>query len=113
MNLSNKKVKTFLAGLTLVAMAAVTYPYTSVYEHKSVRVTDKLKNKAGESLVYTDKGTFKVVDTWAFLRFNSSDILGKIEEGQVYNFKASGQRIGFLSWYENIISFEKVIDTDK
>lgn len=102
----NTKTKAALAGVTLSLLGALTYPYWSSDEY-TVRVTDKVP-KDGSYLIYTDKGTFEVTDTWHYLRFTSSDFYGKIERNQTYRIKASGVRLGFLSWYENIISAERV-----
>lgn len=62
----------------------------------------------GVYLVYTNKGTFKNVDNWLFLKFDSSDFQGKIAgmvEKEVKITKI-GWRWSFQSWYENILSIE-------
>ena len=107
--MKNKMIK---LGVILTVLAFVTSPYTSVDEHKNVKVTDKLV-KGDTNLIYTDKTTFKLQDSWAYFRFNSSDVYGKIQVGETYDIKAYGWRFGLFSWYENVISFDKPLTTSK
>lgn len=55
-------------------------------------------------LVFTDEGTFKLADSLAFGRFNSSDIYGRIKEGRTYEFAVAGWRLPIFSQYPNIVS---------
>lgn len=91
-------------------VAVLAYPaavYFSVDSYKEVTVT-KTDVKVDKYLVYTDVKTFEMTDTWLFWRFDSSDQWGRFQAGETYKISASGVRIPFLSWYENIVSFEKV-----
>lgn len=45
-------------------------------------------------------------DSWAFLKFDSNNILMEVEVGQTYEFKVAGWRVPFLSWFRNIIEAE-------
>lgn len=46
---------------------------------------------------------FENTDTLLRFKFNSSDIYGKIKEGETYTFVVTGLRIPVLDEYENII----------
>lgn len=103
-----KKLKKFLITtvLSTIFLTVLTIPYWSVENHK-VNVTKTLvKNE--KNLVYTTKTTFQIADSWHYLRFNSADVFGSIQEGQEYNIKTYGFRFGLFSWFPNIISAEKV-----
>lgn len=78
-------------------------------------VTGKENVKSGNSgkyLVYTDKTTYEIEDSWIFWRWDSSDVYGKIEIGKTYTATLQGYRVPFLSWYQNIID-PKVITPEK
>ena len=51
---------------------------------------------------------FKNADNILRLKFKSSTVYNQLEVGQRYRFTVVGLRIGFLSWYENIIKIEKI-----
>ena len=51
---------------------------------------------------------FKNADNVLRLKFRSSTVYNQLEVGQKYRFTVVGLRVGFLSWYENIIQFEKI-----
>lgn len=62
-----------------------------------------------EYLVFTEAGTFKVTDAiFGTVRFNSSDVYGRIEEDQTYKIVSYGWRLPFFSEYPNIKSIEEV-----
>lgn len=55
-------------------------------------------------LVYTDKTTYEIEDSWVWHRWDSSDVYGKIKPGATYTATLQGYRIPFLSMYPNIIN---------
>jgi len=57
-------------------------------------------------LVFTDSDVFENTDSWLYLKFSSSDLYAKLEEGKTYRVKVAGWRIPFLSWYKNIIEIK-------
>ena len=102
-----KKIKIYLIGLVGVALlfSWISFPY---YSSRVVEITVTGKeitasNKGGHYLVFTNKETFKNVDSFAYLKYNSSDIQGKLEEGKAYKVKVNGWRIPLFSKYRNII----------
>jgi prepilin-type N-terminal cleavage/methylation domain-containing protein len=60
-------------------------------------------NKSSKYLVYTDKTTYQIDDTWVHWRWDSSDVYGKIQAGKTYSCTLQGYRIPFLSMYPNVI----------
>ena len=59
-------------------------------------------------LIFTDKGTYQVTDSWAYLRFNSSDVYGRLKEGKTYEAEVVGWRLPFFSRYKNIVEATEV-----
>jgi len=81
------------------------------FKYGSVNMIDatiaSTDSKDGVFLVFTDKGTFKNVDSWWHLKFKSSDVQGMAAPGSTVTLKVYGLRSGFTSSYKNIISIEK------
>jgi hypothetical protein len=67
------------------------------------RISDGNESKY---LVFTDRETFANEDAWLALKFNSSDVYGKLQTGQTCDLKVTGFRIPLFSWYRNILSAE-------
>lgn len=62
-----------------------------------------------EYLIFTDNGTFKISDAiFGVVRFNSSDVYGKVREDHDYTITYYGWRIPVLSTYPNIEKIEPV-----
>jgi hypothetical protein len=57
-------------------------------------------------IVLTETETLENTDSLAYLKFNSSDIQGRLKIGQTYTAKVYGWRVPFLSMYRNIVSVE-------
>ena len=72
---------------------------------KTERVVDKDSSKY---LIYTKNETFENTDTIWYLKFNSSDIYGKIKNDKKYSATVYGFRIQFLSMYRNIIDIKEI-----
>lgn len=87
----------------------------AVYQSSAKTVTftvqDKVvKNDSGSSkyLIFTNHGVFKDTDSFAFFKFNSSDVYGQLEKGHTYRCKVAGWRVHVASAYPNIISCSEV-----
>lgn len=70
---------------------------------------ERIVERSGEAttskyLIFTQDETFQNTDTIWALKYNSSDVYGKIGEGFKCNFKVTGFRIKIFSWYRNILS---------
>ncbi|MBS3090283.1 DUF1523 domain-containing protein [Candidatus Pacearchaeota archaeon] len=108
------KLKNILAGATIaggLALAVATFnlPHlcretvTATVKDKEVK---RYKDK-DKYLIFTDKGVFEDTDSWVELKFNSSDLYGKLERGKSYNLGVYGWRIPFLSKYRNITKIKE------
>ena len=74
--------------------------------NQTFTVTGKENVKSGNSgkyLIYTDKTTYEITDTWLFWRWNSSDVYGNMQIGKTYEATLQGYRVPFLSWYQNVL----------
>jgi hypothetical protein len=60
------------------------------------------KNEQGRSV------TFKSTDSLWFMKFNSSDVWGQLEDGHKYSCLTTGFRIALRSSYPNVIHCEEV-----
>ena len=58
------------------------------------------------SYVYSDKETYVVQDSLLNGHFTSSTVYAKVRENSECDATLSGHRIGFLSWYKNIIQID-------
>lgn len=65
-------------------------------------------DKSSTYLVFTDKTTYMIDDTWIHWRWDSSDVYGRIQAGKTYTADLQGYRIPFLSMYPNIINPKEV-----
>jgi len=90
--------------LVIVMFKPVCYWTSAEDETITIKKTERI-NKDDDShyLVFAEEGTYKNVDSWLFLKFNSSDVQGNLEAGKTYKVKVAGWRIPLFSSYENII----------
>jgi len=89
----------------------------------TVSVTDKMRVSYGHEwitqkyLIYTvdDNGEIDVLentDSFAHVKFNSSDYFAQLEVGETYMLRVVGYRIPFLSKYQNIIEIMGVVELE-
>lgn len=109
-----------IIGLIVLIFFAIAIPFNGWVEYGTARhVTAKVnhvenlvrgngKGVDTKYMVYTDQGVFKDVDTMWYLKFDSSDIYGRLEQNKSYDFKVTGFRIPLLSMYPNIVSAAEV-----
>jgi hypothetical protein len=114
-------------GIKLLVMAVVSFMllllglspvihFTTLDTKEDVTILDKERvvssttegNSTSKYLIFAEGETFQNTDTIWALKFNSSDIYGKIQRGQVCKFELTGFRVPFLSMYRNILSAECV-----
>jgi hypothetical protein len=98
-------------GVILIPMVTVSCVKNLSTSQVSFKVTGKervAENKSGKYLVFTDKTTFSIEDTWIHWRWDSSDFYGKIQIGKTYEAKVQGWRVPFMSWYQNLITVTEV-----
>lgn len=68
---------------------------------ETITVTDKMV-KNDTYLIYSEDSTYEITDSVLRLRFNSSDLYGRIEVGKTYEITVGGKRVPIFSWYPNI-----------
>lgn len=120
-----RKAFTLIETMVVIAIVAIVLSFCMSgcvaalhKEHGQVfTVTGKENVKSGDSgkyLVYTDKTTYEITDTWVGWRWDSSDVYGNIQVGKTYTATLQGYRVPFLSWYQNIINPTEVVkDVEK
>lgn len=101
-------------GLIVLFLGAITFNIWShfatmttvsglIIQDKERVVTGSGQDQQSKYLIFTDQETFENVDSWLALKFNSSDVYGSITEGSTCEFRVTGWRVPFLSWYRNIL----------
>lgn len=93
----------------IIAIAIISSLYTILTGSNEITVSSKERVIKGEDsyyLVYTNKGTYKVVDNIWYLHFKSSDVYSNLNNQKTYKVKTFGLRIPYLSMYKNIIKAE-------
>ncbi len=64
-------------------------------------------------LIYTEDEVFENVAEAFYFKFNSSDLYGRIQKNEKYEFYVSGWRIHIFSMYRNIISADRIVEETK
>ena len=111
---SKTRFRLFIAfAIIMTILILAIYPTTYILSQEDVTITivkTERITKGDDSyyLIYTKDETFKEEDDLLFLKFNSSDIYGKLLVGETYNVSVAGFRIPFLSSYRNIVGINKV-----
>lgn len=107
-----KRLKLILAATLIFAVPFLyfTFPYWTA-DTISITVTDKERapsNKGGFYMVFSVEETLRNQDSKHYLKFNSSDLQGKLMVGQTYRVKVYGWRIPVLSKYRNLVKIYEV-----
>ena len=97
-----------LAGFILIG---ALIHFNTMDEVRGVVVTEKERittgsgeNISSKYLIFTDGEVFENTDSLFALKWNSSDIYGRIKVGQTCDFTVTGWRLPFLSSYRNILT---------
>lgn len=69
---------------------------------KKERIYYPNKRKS-QYIIFTSEGVLENVDSFAWVKFNSSDIYASLKEGETYVFRVCNFRIRVSSSYPNII----------
>lgn len=111
--------KLYLVGVAFIATAVgVNYGYTAVTEEKVVttvsRTDRECKTEGNQTncryVVYTPEEVFENVDSWWYLKFNSSDFNNKLVPGKKYELTVYGLRVPFFSWYRNVVDYTEIVN---
>jgi len=98
-----------VVGVVLLGVRAIWH--FGLMDEVTATVTGKervCESLGGECkyLVYTDLETFKNVDAFFALKYNSSDVYGRLQENKRYRFTVTGLRFKYFSWYRNVLDYE-------
>lgn len=103
-----------LAGFILIGAllgVGALIHFNTMDEVRGVVVTEKERittgygeNISSKYLIFTDGEVFENNDSLFALKWNSSDIYGRIKVGQTCDFTVTGWRLPFLSSYRNILT---------
>lgn len=104
----------FILFIGFFITIGVTYALTS--SRSTFTVIGKENTYQGKStkyLVYNDITTYEISDSIVYMRFDSSDVYGKVTVGKTYEAKLQGFRLPILSMYPNIITLKEIEPLDK
>lgn len=104
-------VAAILAPIALVVSSYTTRTTTEVVVFDKERVCES-GGGACRYLVFTDDTTYRIGDSVLAGRFSSSDAYGQIRSCHRYELVHYGWRIGLLSMYPNIVSFDDLGPVD-
>lgn len=97
-----------LAAVVLAALCyqpIVHFTTKTQVHHQRVLKTERITSPEGSRyLIFAERETFANEDSWLALKFNSSDVYGRIKDGQTCSFTVTGLRFPLFSWYRNILS---------
>lgn len=98
------KMKKIIAVLLIIFVPII---WTGWLDHVTTKVTGAETHK-GMYVVFTEHGTFKNEDNWSFLKWDSSDLQGKVIalKGKEVEICKVGWRVSILSMYENVLSIK-------
>ena len=104
-----------LMGIGLLTLIICAGIYRTSAQVTEITVTKEERTVLGTGenlhskyLVYTNDEVFENTDSWLFLKFNSSDLQGKMEPHRAYRVKVAGWRVPFLSWHRNIVEVQPI-----
>ena len=111
MNYNTAKIIFSLIVIFILIVGKACIAYGTVDEVIfTINKTERTGGDNGKYLIFTDNGVYENTDSLFWLKWNSSDIYNEIEKQKTYKAKVYGFRIGFLSWYKNIISIDEFTD---
>ncbi len=97
----------FIAYITLYRRSVSEVEFT--VDHRERVTTGSGDSMRSYYLVWSKEGeVFCVVDSYSFMKFDSSDRYGKLAEGNHVRANVAGWRIPFLSMYRNVIGIEPI-----
>ena len=100
-----------MVGIVFLFGYPASYYISSEVIDITIKDKERITTGSGENIedkymIFSNDEVFENTDSWLFIKFNSSDVQGKLEVGKTYNVKVTGWRIPFLSQYRNIISIQ-------
>lgn len=113
----------FLAAFAVILVVVALAVGGGYYDRETITTTvfDKERVCDGNTdggttctyLIFTDAGTFQVSDSLiGHVRFNSSDVYGRVKDCHDYEITSYGWRVPFLSQYPNITEMRDLGKTE-
>ena len=110
-NSNRGKKNLIFAVVVIIVSVFLLYSYNTKKTY-TVTITDKgikeskymVFSKDDDDNVYP----FEIEDSIFCFRWDSSDMYGKLEVGDTYKVDTIGWRVPLFSWYENIVSAERI-----
>ncbi len=103
--------------IKFIAVGAVLLPLLLIQSPRLTESTvdvqvNRTFTKVDQYLVYTDKDTYEVADSWAYFNFFPDEDWGKIKEGSCYQLTTVGfrVRVPVVGWnnYKNIVDYTEI-----
>ena len=107
--MSKVKKYSIIVGLSFVLLLMAYISSGYLLKERVTATVTKTERVSDTYLIFTDKGVYSDKDDWRFLKFNSSDIYGKLSQkiGKLVTFEVTGFRVPLFSWYQNIIDIKE------
>ena len=102
----------WIGYIILIALSLTLFAYYTSTEDIVIKVIDKERittDTENKYLIFTENEVFENTDDILLLKFNSSDIYGKLRRGSTYRVRVVGWRIPALSAYRNIIKIHSIV----
>lgn len=96
-----------LIGSSIAISPIIAYTTATEVQFTVTEKERVVTKNTSKYIIFTEKEVFENTDSVWYLKFNSSDIYGKLNKGETYKAKVYGFRVPFLSWYRNIVSITK------
>ncbi|QIG66028.1 hypothetical protein phiOC_p386 [Ochrobactrum phage vB_OspM_OC] len=99
----------FIATLSAIVYVPYRISYGSMQNLANIEITGKeriVTKEDSKYLVFTKDEVFENTDTIFHAKFNSSDLYGRINAGDICRMTVNGYRVPFLSMYRNILKVE-------
>jgi hypothetical protein len=112
MKISQSTIGFMGIGTLIAVIGGCNYAiHNATMDTVTVQVTDKDRittrdsdgNQDSKYLIFTETETFENTDSLFAWKFDSSDVYGRIQEGDICRFRVNGWRNQFFSSYRNIL----------
>lgn len=104
-----------VAAVGLVGLLGTCSYSRFISDTITTRVVDTTVKRYGDKdkyLIMTEDGTFENTDAWYRWKWDSSDVQGKASanKGKRVEIEKYGWRLGFMSWYENVVGIQPIAE---
>ena len=112
----NKKTVVIMVAAVILMLASNWYFVTQTQKetidvfksYDRVTSSDGSGNVESKWIMFFENEVYENTDSMFMMKFDSSDVVRKLQPGKKYKIKSYGVRVPFLSMYRNIIDVEEV-----